>query len=273
MTDDIPRLRITIENQNEIELFEFANSMASLNDEYNRYLSQKGTKKKPECRLYIHKISEGSTVIELIERAPELLPGVAPTLVEFSRLIVLTYDYLNGKEKKLPDHYKFRVPDFANFSKLVELAANFKGNTIGFLGLNFGGQVVNHIYNSTEAAAIQNQSEREIKKLKASGDSLIKENILLRLYQARDSQLSVSAQGNLGIIEEISSQPKVLSFANDRLRYDITRAEQNPFNFTYSVDIEVRLREGSLSLDNHSDIKGYEILKLHGPIQNQDLLD
>lgn len=76
----------------------------------------------------------------------------------------------------------------------------------------------------------------------------------------------------MGIIAEISDKPKVLSFANDRVRYDITKGETNPFNFTYSVDIEVKLREGSLYLENHADIKGYEVLKLHGSIANKDLL-
>jgi hypothetical protein len=40
----------------------------------------------------------------------------------------------------------------------------------------------------------------------------------------------------------------------------------------YSVDVEIKLREGSLFLESHKDIKEYEILKLHGSIKNTDLL-
>jgi len=94
----------------------------------------------------------------------------------------------------------------------------------------------------------------------------------LRLYQARDSNLSKTTLGNLGIIQEISDKAKVLSFANDRVRYDITKGETNPFNFVYNVDVEVKLREGSSYLADHKDIKEYEILKLHGSIASKDSL-
>lgn len=270
-SDELPRLQIVIKNNNELELIEFANSMTSLSDEYNRFLFQKGKKKQPDCKLYIHNIAEGSVIIDLIERAPEILPGLTPLLVDFSVLLVDTLEYLSGKTNSLPKTFSFKIADYININKIIEIAANYHGNSIGFIGINFGSITLNHHYTSNEAAAIQNQSEREIKKLKQSGDSLIREKVLLRLYQARDSELSLSSQGNLGIIEDIFPQPKVLSFANDRLRYNITKAENNPFNFTYIVDIEIKLRDGSLMLFDHKDIKEYEILKLHGSIHHQDL--
>lgn len=265
-----PKLSITIKNRQEIELFEFTSSMASLNEDYTRFVCSKGSDLKNRCKLYIDKIVPGSIVVELIEKAPDILTCVTPVLVDYTILLVNTLDYLAGKNKKLPD-FKFVRENFSNIKKLVEVAANVTGNTINFK-LNIGNKVtINNQYSSTDANAIQNQCEKEIKRLDQSGESLIKEKVSLNLYQARDSVLSKSTRGNLGIIEEVSDKPKPLSFSTDRLRYDITKAESNPLNFTYIVDIEVKLKDGSLFLDSYKDIKEYEILKLHGPVQIEDL--
>lgn len=270
---DCPKLQIRIDNKQDVELFEFVSAMASINNEYHRFLTQSQKRKtRTDCRLYVNRVSEGSIVVDLCEKAPEILPSITPLLVEYSFFLVNTLDYLCGRARTLPA-YKFNKEDFLNIKKIVEVAANTSGNSLQLQSINFSPTVViNKTYNYTEVNAVQNQCDKEIKRLEKSGDSLIQENVELKLYQARDSVLSKSTQGNLGIIESISDKPKVLSFANDRLRYDITKAEENPLNFIFSVDVEIKLREGSLFLENHKDIKEYEILKLHGPIKSTDLL-
>lgn len=122
--------------------------------------------------------------------------------------------------------------------------------------MNFGTVVINNTYS----------------RLERSGDSLRRENVHLRLYQARNSNLSKTTLGNLGIVTELSEEPKVLSFVTDSLRYSIINGEENPYNFTYMVDIEVLLREGSSYLETHKDVKGYQVLSLHGSVENRDLL-
>ena len=268
-------LQIKIDNKQDVELHEFASAMYSLNDEYHRYINQaKKGKQKSNSRLMVNKISEGSIIVDLCEQAEVLLPAIAPVIVEYGTFLIQTLNYLSGKDIALPA-FKFLKEDFLNFKKLLEPVANITGNTINitaFNNISHKTVVINGSFNSTEANAIQNQCDKEIKRLSKTGDSLVKENVSLKLYQARNSTLSKSTQGNLGIIEDISEEPKVLSFASDRLRYDITKGEENPLNFTYSVDVEIKLREGSLFFEGAKDIKEYEILKLHGPIENKDLL-
>jgi hypothetical protein len=266
-----PVLQITINNKEDIELFEFASSMSSINNQYYRFISQKERSQRADCRLYVHKISEGSIVIDICEKAPEVLPALVPIIVDYSSFLISTLEYLAGRAPRLPPFYKFMPVDFLNFKKMIEVAANVQGNSIGFLGVNFGKVVVNHTYSHIDANAAQNKCDKEIKRLEQSGDSLVKEKVNLNLYQARDSVLSKTTRGNLGIIEEISEFPKPLSFVGERLQYDITKAEKNPFNFIYSVDVEIKLKEGSMFLESHKDIKEYEILKLHGPIEKKDL--
>lgn len=266
-----PILQISIKNSEDVDLFDFTTSMAAINDQYYRFIRRDNKKRvRSEYKLSIKKVSHGSIIIELCEKAPAVLPAIAPLIVEYSSFIVKTLNYLTDKENSLP-LFPFLKDDFLNFKKLLDVSANTKGNGIGFAGINFGDTTVNNFYTHTEANAAQNQCDKEIKKLEKSGQSLIKQNVELKLYQARNSNLSKSTLGNLGIISEVCEKPKVLAFANDRLMYDITKAETNPFNFIYSVDVEVKLKDGSLYFETEKDIKEFEILKLHGVIGHDDL--
>lgn len=272
-TNKLPTLQINIENKEDVELFDFVSSMSALNDEYIRFVTQ-NKKQKPinDFKLYVNKVSDGSIIIDLVEKTLEILPGMVPLIVEFSCFLVETLDYLSGRKDNTPSYYSYKRENFINYKKIVSIAANNHKNSLNILGVNFNKTVViNNHYSSVDSNAIQNQSNKEIKILEAKGQSLIREKVNLKLYQARDSVLSESTRGNLGIIEEISDKPKPLEFINDRLRYDISKAEKNPLNFIYRVDVEIKLKEGSSFLQSHKDIKEYEILKLHGLIENIDL--
>lgn len=262
-------LIITIDNQKDIELFEFTNAMASLNNQYYAFLNSQGaTKSNRQNKLYIKQIAKGSIIVELWEKAPLLLPAIPPILAEFSGYLVNVLNFLTDKEVKLIYNFLTKK-DWVDFKKILEPIVNTKGN----LTLNIGNN--HNTYNYLEAAAAQNQCDRQIKKLELSAESLIKENVELNLYKAINSNISESMKGNMGIIAEISNKPKVLSYATDRIRYDLVSAEKNPFNYTYIVDVEIKLKNTTLGYEDHKNIKEYEILKLHGAIynENQDLLE
>lgn len=268
---NLPTLQVIIDNNGDVELFDFVSSMTALNDEYIRFATQ-NKKKINDYKLYVNKVSDGSIIIDLVEKSIDLLPGFVPIIAEFSCFLVDTLDYLCGRKDRLPANYKFAREDYSNFKKIVNIAANNHGNSLKFVGINFGDTInINNYYPNVEANAIQNDSNKEMKRLEARGQSLIRERVNLKLYQARDSVLSESKRGNLGIIEEISDKPKPLDFINDRLRYEIAKAEKNPLNFTYNVDIEIKLKIGASCLQSHKDIQEYEILKLNGLIENTDL--
>ena len=208
--------------------------------------------------------------MDLIEKSFPLLPAITPCIFEFTGYVCNTIDYLIGEKKDKP--YKYSILDFKNFKNLLELTANCSGNKVNF-NINFGKQVINKTYDYKDASTAQNQIDKEIKKLQEIGDGGIKENIELNLYQARNSNLSNSNVGNLGVVGEISKKPKVLSFASDKVKYAITKQEDNPFNFTYNVDIEIRLKDETQDYSDDKNIKEYHILKYHGTIDNEDMFD
>ena len=262
-------LRITIENQEDIELFEFTNAMQALSNQYYSFLNAKSdTKVRQNYKLYVKKLTHGSIIIDLCEKAPDILPALTPVIVEFSTYVISTIDYLCGKTKdKL---YQLSKIDLQNFKRLLEPIANVSGNKIGFLGINFGTFVIHNYYDSVQASAGQNKCDKEIKSLENGDINIIKQTMELVLYQARNSKISNTLKGNLGIVKDISEKPKPLSFANDRLKYDITNAEDNPFNFVYLVDLEVKLKDARYGYEDHSNIKEYEILKLHSLLNKED---
>lgn len=258
------KLTITISNKQDIELFEFANAMAALNNQYYSFLNAKNSRKiRQDQKLLIKKISHGSVILDLVEKAFPLLPAIVPTIFEFTSYVCNTIDFLTGEKKEKP--YKYSLIDLKNFKNLLEITSSSSGNEINF-NINFGKQAINKTYNSKDASAAQNQIEKEIKKLQEVGDGTIKENVELSLYQARNSNLSNSSLGNLGVIAEISNKPKVLSFASDKIKYAITKQEDNPFNLIYSVDIEIKLKDETQDFSDDKNIKEYHILKYHGPI-------
>jgi len=265
------KLTITIDNKQDIELFEFANAMSALNNQYYSFLNAKNSKKnRQDQKLLIKKISHGSVIMDLIEKATPLLPAITPSIFEFTSYVCNTIDYLIGEKKDKP--CKYSIFDFKNFKNLLELTANCTGNKVNF-NINFGKQIINKTYDCKDASAAQNQIDKEIKKLQEIGDGTIKENVELDLYQARNSNLSNSNVGNMGLITEISNKPKVLSFASDKVKYAITKQEDNPFNFFYNVDIEIKLKDETKDYSDDKNIKEYHILKYHGPIDKEDLED
>lgn len=262
-------LRITIENKEDIELFEFTNAMQALSNQYYSFLNAKtDTKIRQNYKLYVRKLTHGSIIIDLCEKAPDILPALTPVIVEFSSYLIATFDYLCGEIKdKL---YQLSKNDLLNFKKIFEPIANISGNKIGFLGINFGTININKTYTNTQASAVQNKCDKETKLLESGDNNIIKQQMELILYQARNSNISNTLKGNLGIIRDVSDKAKPLSFANDRLKYDITNAEDNPFNFVYIVDLEIKLKDTRYGFENHFNIREYEILKLHNLLNKED---
>jgi hypothetical protein len=271
MAKTTPILQLKIDNKEDIDLQDFNNAIQSLNSQYYSFLKTANAKKvKSTHKLYLKEVRKGSIIIELCEKTPELLPIIAPYIVEFGSYVASTMDWLVGRVPAVK--HKLVKKDFFDFKNIFQLAANVKGNSTGFVGINFGTVKVDHQYNDVESGAGQNKCLREIEAInEVEPESFIKYHMELDLYQARNSNLSKA--GSMGIIKEISDKPKVLSYATERLRYDLTKAEDNPFNFTYTVDVQVKLKDGKNNYEDHNNIQDYEILKLHGVVSVEDLFD
>ena len=58
------KLTITIDNKQDIELFEFTNAMSALNNQYYSFLNARNSKKnRQDQKLLIKKISHGSVIM------------------------------------------------------------------------------------------------------------------------------------------------------------------------------------------------------------------
>jgi hypothetical protein len=69
--------------------------MSALNNQYYSFLNAKNNKKnRQDQKLLIKKISHGSVIMDLIEKATPLLPAIYPTIFEFTNYVCTTIDYL-----------------------------------------------------------------------------------------------------------------------------------------------------------------------------------
>ena len=268
MSEQEPVLQIKIDNKQNLDLRDFNKAVKSLENQYYSYLERSDIPEAKTNRLYIKEVGKGSIIIELCEQASALSPAMTPCIIAFTRHLIDVMSYLSGKKKQ--NKHELSKKDINDFKNIFQLSANKNGNSTSFTGLNFGTFAVNNSYDSNESVAGHNECSKMIKQIKKiEGDKFIKEKVELDFYLASNSNLS--KVGKMGIINEVSDTPKVLSYANDRLRYDLTKAEDNPLSFKYTVDIEVKLKDGRNNYDNHLDIKEYEILKLHGVISKEDI--
>ena len=117
------------------------------------------------------------------------------------------------------------------------------------IAINFGSINIRHKYNIVAGKVSNNPL-----------NYFIKEKVKLSLYLASDSNLAKI--GSMGIIKEISEMPKVLFYANDKVRDDLTNAGNDSLHSTYLVDVEITLKNSDARV-NHDNIQQYEILKLH----------
>jgi hypothetical protein len=262
-------LKVHIDYKQNIDLFEFTNSIIGLNNLYNIYT--KSSNKPDNNKLFIKEIKQGSIIICITETTlNNLLPNIEPSLYLFTLYFINICKFLTEEDSKLADNLRLDIKILNNFKSIFKFIS-IKGNSFN-ININFGNKTINHYIKDTDALRGAINSENEIKRIKESGDKTLYEKVRLSFYQARNVQLSESYKGNTAIINEISKAPQLTSFIADRIRYDMLNSGDNPFNITFIVDVNVVLKDETLGLNNGNNIREYEILKLHTVIDNEDLL-
>jgi hypothetical protein len=269
--DGVLQLDIQTDKTKEIELITLSNSMVAFNNLYYDYLKRNPKNEKSEYKLYVDELKTGSIILHIFEIAPHVLPNIPPQLYSFMENFITILDFLSSKTKDNNLSIKLNINMLRNIKIFITLIKDSDGKLN--IVLPFGKQIINNNYTTEDSLKISDRCDKEIKKIQESGDSIIKEKVYLKLYQARNSNLSLSNAGNIGIIEEISKIPIVLSFVNDRLKYDITKGETNPFNYIYIVDIEIKFKDETKGYNEGRNITEYIILKLHGSVEEKDLFN
>ena len=252
------KLTIHIENKSPIELIDFTESFEALGNEYYKFLSEnENFKLKKETKLYVKEIKSGSIITVLSDLVPAVIPFAenANSVIEFTKFLKSGYDYFLGKTSEKPKD--FDLKDCNNFNNIIKPVAKDNGSNVIITGdFNFGDVTINFNYNSQEANAIQNGITREKNELKEPVRN-IEEKVLFYWDSAKYDEGSKSA--DKGFIDSINANPLKVVFDEQETKKEMLDMEENPFHFSFLVDVEV------MTINKIPSV--YKIVNLHEVIQ------
>ena len=157
-----------MDNKEEVDLFEFTNAMAALNNQYFSLLILNGINPiGNDHKLYIKKISNGSIIIDFCEKIQPMLGYVEPFIGIFAKYIVSVMDYLIGKSTFLTTILNKK--DFNDFKKIFMIVAKTNGNILNILSMNVNSPI-NNYYNSSDSERALKKCDQEIYKLENTDD-------------------------------------------------------------------------------------------------------
>ena len=229
-------LTLHIENKKPVELVDLTESFLSVADEYKRFsIKLPDPRNQNDIKLYVKEIKTGTITASLIDYAPLLLPFAENviTLVEFSKFLKFSYNFLTGKSNEKPELEK---QDYVNLSKIINPIAKDNGSQINIGTFVNGNVYLDFTIPSLDANAAQNNISRELSNLKEPITN-IHTKVVLYWYQARN--VPSATVGDKAIIESISKKPVKIAFAKDELKMKLIHEEANPFLSAFVVDVSV----------------------------------
>lgn len=244
-------LRMTIRNQDPVDLLDFTQSCAAFAAEFNRF--SMSVEDAAPSRLLIKEVRAGSIEIDLVQ----LMPAIAPlavaiatnplavmkatnTFVSFAKNIKEICSWLKGEAR--PPETAVERKTLENIEAWLEPIAKDAGSEMNLVVLNIHGDNFAPItINSSEANVCQNVAKRKRKEMAAPQLGDVHEDVILRWHQSRNNVLGA---GDMAIIESISNKPLRVIFQNKGMKSLLLSAEENMFNRLYLADVAVESVNG-----------------------------
>jgi hypothetical protein len=257
--DDAVQLTVEIKNRSPVEVADFARSMLSLGQEYQRFLAAGEHAATPEdVKLYVREIRSGSIIATLAAAAPVAIPFIehSQSIIEFAKHLETLYGWLKGDSAAKPAVEKTTLH---NLSSIVEPVAKDKGAQLNIGALNVQGDLVVSLnLSSLDANAVQNNIRRELDLL-AEPIAGAHDQVVMYWAQARNAK---GKAGDKARIESIYAGDVKVRFANDRLKSRMLHDQPYPFGASFVVDVAVETVGGRPVL--------YKVLRLHEIIKPED---
>lgn len=248
-------LKIEINNRNPLELSELTKSLISLSNQYNSFVKKNGfTEEERQAKLFVKEIKSGSVILDLYEVASV---GVIPFLEHTNTIIGFAgylKDAVNYFLKGSGEKPNVTAQDCKDISQIVNPIAGDQGSQFN-LSVNNNGEINNYVFlNSNDSNALQNILKKEVKELQEPQTGDVIHNAIMTFYQTRGNVKSKS--GNKVIIDDgIKGKPINVVFESPKIKKQILKGDDNPYNFAYQVDVKLKTSDGK--------IIAYEVIKLH----------
>lgn len=267
------KLQIKYEGE-KINLSDLARSLKALDKQYILYT------KDSENNLYVKKVSEGSLIFEICEKAGQTLPILPPFLQDYVFFLFYTFNkFLDLKKeypnKKIHNQYDYSTKDHKNFKKFFSPIINISLGGIR-LNINIGNKnMTNNFYSSNDARSIEKKCDEEIKKQNNLKLIRIAKKTSLVFFQTSSPLFSKSKINTTGIAKDITTKPKSIVFKDSNIEKRILGSNHNVLNHEYIVDIEI-LTKKSLLIETEANIgeiiSAYKILHIYEIIESKHLL-
>ena len=247
-----PVLRINLRNTEPVDLLDFTDSCTAFAEEFRRHGAANCDEDLPPPRLLIKEVRSGSIEIDLVPAIyaagsvvlgnPAAVMAAANTTMSFFKNLSGIVKWLRGQER-LPGP----PPDsrtLENIEKWIEPVAKDAGAsvTLNVFNVTVNGDVnAPMILNSEDANVAQNVSRRKRKELTTPQSGDLREQVLLRWHQSRNSVLG---RGDMAIVESISAKPLRVVFQNKSMKSMLLGADDNMFKRPYLADVIIDSVEG-----------------------------
>ncbi len=251
----INSLRIHLENKKPLELSDFNRSFLALGNQFETFAFKKGGFDKSELKLYVHQVSQGSIIIDLIEFATAGLIPIASNanlMIDFANHLKNIYDYFKTGKGEKP---KLTMQECKDLCDIVNPVAKDVNSKVTFNIVNNGNNNITPIFvmDSIESNASQNKLKDELASLQTKEDqNMIHTAQLLSMFQIRDID---NKNGNKGTIEALFEKPLNIVFESEDIKRQMLASDLNPLKTAYIVDVIIQTI--------NTKPVAYKILKLH----------
>jgi hypothetical protein len=189
-----------------------------------------------DVRLCVKEVRKGSYIFEFINQVPDTFVAVAPIIIEGTKSMVeYTKDirsilefFKTGKNK---EKKKFTKSDADAAHKLVTPLTVDVDSSLKISDATINGDV--HIYNYTDANAIQGAANRFLEESNTSGD--IRENVSLSWKNLADKESS----GNKAVVPDISQRIVMTKFGSSSIYQKMVQQAPHPFKNLWEVNLHV----------------------------------
>lgn len=266
---DLPKLTIKYDTRQPLEATDFTASLNALVRQYQKFaVTFDDVSSRKEAVLYVQDLRKGSTIVDLVPSIQEIgaaVQGFAPytedakKVLGFAKYLKTGMDKLLGGKKAPED---IAPKDLKDFNQILEPVAKDPGAKFVFQATDGAVQNITINYNSQESNAIQNQAIRQIEAAKEPEQQRFNKR-LMYWYAATRGKPSKSS--DKAIIETISKKPLPVFIEDPEVKQQMMEGRENPFVVGFYVDVELLLLRG--------EVRGYNIVKLHGIIEDEETVE
>lgn len=259
-----PKITITINNKQPLELVDFTASFNAIARQYQKFaVGFDDVHSRREAKLFITDLRRGSIIADLVPYAQEIggaLKSVAPytddakKVLGFAKYLKFGMDALLHSKKASAET---SAKDLKDFSQILEPIAKDPGATFIFQATGDATQNITFNIESKDANIIQNQATKQIEALKEPEQKRFNKRLM---YWYAATRGKPSKTSDKAIIETVSPKPMPVFIEDPEIKQKMMDGKDNPFLIGFMVDVELLIVRG--------EVRGYSILHLHGALED-----